>query len=146
MVKCMDLKRYSLMNFDNYIQLYNPYPYHNTEHFCHPQKLPCAFSLSTPLFPPHLEATTVAWSRTSCKWNHSVWILVPVFEFRCVVMCISSSSVSLRGSHCMDIPQFVYPLSCSATFGLFPYFGYYDWTFIFKSSVDICFHFSWVNA
>ena len=45
----MNTQGWSLLRLAGLID--NPYPCHNTEHFHHPQKLPCASSVSTPLSP-----------------------------------------------------------------------------------------------
>lgn len=146
-MKCTDFKCYSLMNFDRCIWLYNPNPI-----VIQNISITLKSFLVLPVNPPPpipIQRQPVFWfllrrfvlpglephrngiipyeslCLASCAQHESL-------EICQAVMYISSCFALLSSVHRMDILQFVYPFSWSSTFDLFPYFGYYAWTFMVK--------------
>lgn len=76
-----------------------------------------------------------------------VWLLLPnsIFWKIFTLLCISIvSSYTYLVSHHINISKCVCPFSCRYLFGLFPFWGYYEWSlwmFLYKSSCGYVFLF-----
>lgn len=86
-------------------------------HYWPRQPLICFLSLSFLPFPEcHMNGITEY--IPFCAW---LLLLNMFLKFIHIVLCIGSFFSCYTVFHCMDIPQFVYPISCWWTLGLFQF-------------------------
>ena len=129
------------MSFDTWIQLFSHHHNEDTEKLCHSKEFPYLQSQS----PPHYPLPTAApinlisffivlpFPEGHRNWNTSY--LISVSDCFHLTKCSQGLLALLQGSvvvafyywvvsHCMDSPQFVYPLISWQTFRLFWIWGY----------------------
>lgn len=111
-------------------------PLHCYAQWFHNPKIPLMLHLFKCFFFPTPNSLTntiyhlysSAFSRMSCKWNYIMWIFSEwLFLTEQTHLGLSMSlpgliahSFYLWRCHCMDVPQFIYLLTCWGTFWLLP--------------------------